>query len=208
MLAVRTFREMSLRLVKPDILFEVPYKRFISDFGSEPLVPFPLNFPHDDFPTLVRKLSDNSQGKDLPKGFVANSSYWFLDNAGKMVGASNLRHRLTEALMKEGGHIGYGVGPSFRKKGHATKILEMMLQEAKCIGISEMLVTCDKTNEASRKTIFRNGGIFDSEELSEPNGKIIQRFWIKHLISSLTILSSRAVLGVGSALTLCVMTNH
>ena len=49
-------------------------------------------------------------------------------------------------------------------------------------GESKVLVTCDKNNEASRKTIIKNGGVLENEiELDGETGskEIIQRFWIK-----------------------------
>ncbi|MBW5448089.1 GNAT family N-acetyltransferase [Cohnella sp. CFH 77786] len=90
-----------------------------------------------------------------------------------------MRHRLNEKLLEIGGHIGYGIRPSERRKGYATEILKQALSKAKDLGISEALVTCDKENIGSAKTIIKNGGLLGSEAVV--NGTAIQRYWIKVL---------------------------
>ena len=102
--------------------------------------------------------------------------FYLTDNTNRILGVVNIRHRLTDKLLIEGGHIGYGIRPSERRKGYATKILELALVEAKKLGIERALVTCDKENIGSAKTILRNGGKFDQENLYE--GRIVQRYWI------------------------------
>jgi predicted acetyltransferase len=80
-------------------------------------------------------------------------------------------------LLNSGGHIGFGVRPSFRRKGYATILLSLILQYVKKIGFDKVLVVCDKGNIGSEKTIMKNGGKFESEFIEE-NGNIIRRFWI------------------------------
>jgi len=83
---------------------------------------------------------------------------------------------LNDSLKKEGGHIGYGVAPMYRKKGYATKMLSLALKKANDLGINRALVTCSRSNIASAKVVQNNNGFLDSEELY--NGNIIQRYWI------------------------------
>ena len=43
------------------------------------------------------------------------------------------------------------------------------------------MLTCDKTNEDSRKTIIKNGGVLESEipdDVGLSESDIIQRYWI------------------------------
>ena len=80
-------------------------------------------------------------------------------------------------LLKFGGHIGYGVRPTERRKGYGTKMLAFALEKCHGFGIKKALVTCDKSNNASRKTILKNGGILENEQ-PEENGNILQRCWI------------------------------
>jgi predicted acetyltransferase len=101
-----------------------------------------------------------------------------VDDNDEIVAVSNLRHRLNEHLLLEGGHIGYGVRPSARLRGHAKAVLAATLKEAKGLGITRCLVTCDRDNLGSAQTIKRNGGSLESEIFSETRGAFIQRYWI------------------------------
>ncbi|MNI93716.1 hypothetical protein D3C76_1732890 [compost metagenome] len=56
-------------------------------------------------------------------------------------------------------------------------MLRLALLEAKKLGINKALVTCDKENIGSAKTIINNDGILDSEEII--NDIEIQRYWIE-----------------------------
>ena len=93
-----------------------------------------------------------------------------------MVGAVNIRHYLNDHLLKYGGHIGDGIRPSERRKGYATKMLGLALEECKRLGINKVLLVCDKDNIGSVKSIVNNGGILENE-VSEEN-KLMQRDWV------------------------------
>ena len=93
------------------------------------------------------------------------------------VGAVNIRHYLNDSLLKMGGHIGDGVRPSERRKGYATEMIRLALEECKKLGIDRVLMVCYKDNIASRKSIINNGGILENEIQAE-DGKIDQRYWI------------------------------
>jgi predicted acetyltransferase len=74
------------------------------------------------------------------------------------------------------GHIEYSVRKSERKQGYATEMLALALKECKILGIREVLITCDKDNIASAKTIINNGGKLENEIFNVD--KITQRYWI------------------------------
>ena len=93
-----------------------------------------------------------------------------------MVGAVNIRHDLNDYLLKYGGHIGDGIRPSERRKGYATEMIRLALEECRELGLTRVLMTCDKNNIGSAKSIIRNGGILENEVLGE--GSIKQRYWI------------------------------
>ena len=75
-----------------------------------------------------------------------------------------------------GGHIGDGIRPSERRKGYATKMISLALEECKKLGMDKVLLVCDKDNIGSVKSIINNGGVLENVVLKE--GKLIQRYWI------------------------------
>jgi predicted acetyltransferase len=56
------------------------------------------------------------------------------------------------------GHIGFSVVPWKRRKGYATRALELLLPEARQEGLEYVELTCDVENMASQRVIERNGG--------------------------------------------------
>lgn len=105
-----------------------------------------------------------------PPGHVPATTLWWLA-ADEYLGRVAIRHRLTSRLLEAGGHIGYDVRPSARRKGHATAMLRAALPFARRLGITSALITCDAANVASRRVIERNGGILEDERGSK------LRFW-------------------------------
>ena len=99
----------------------------------------------------------------------------------KLIGIIDFKHKLTDFLSNYGGNIGYSVLPAERRKGYAKEMLKLMLQHCKKMGYDKILVTCDKENIASAKTIIANGGILENEIADKSNlskSGMIQRYWI------------------------------
>ena len=171
---------MSIQLQPPSLELKESYLSLVDEFRQrgEWLIPFPLKFPTDDFPAFLERLRQCALGSEIPNGFVAHETFWLVEDGAHVVGVSNLRHTLTDRLRKDGGHIGYGIRPSARRRGHASCILKETLLKAQARGITRALVTAEKGNVGSIKTILKNGGVFDSEELLPGYEDMMQRFWI------------------------------
>lgn len=117
--------------------------------------------PADPGPWVARVLEfERRLTEDPPGSFVPSTTHWWADG-DTYLGRINIRHHLNEHLRDVGGHIGYDVRPSARRRGHATAMLAAALPRAAALGIEKALVTCDTTNTASRKVIERNGGILE-----------------------------------------------
>jgi predicted acetyltransferase len=104
-------------------------------------------------------------------GIVPSTTLWYVDG-DEYLGRLSIRHELTEFLHEQGGHIGYDVRPSARRRGHATAMLKAALPVTHALGIDPVLVTCDVDNVASRKVIEAGGGVLEDERV----GKL--RFWV------------------------------
>lgn len=94
----------------------------------------------------------------------------------KLVGIMDYRHPLSPYLLQYGGNIGYSVLPSERRKGYAGEMLKSILPICKEYGETKILITCNKTNIASRRTIIKNGGVLENEV--QNGDHISQRYWI------------------------------
>ena len=120
-------------------------------------------------------LEENLQaeaGLNIPENWVPAIQLVSFDEAGQALGFLNLRLRLNDYLLENGGHIGYSIRPSERGKGYAKESLRQGLQVAKEKNIKKALVTCSVENPASRAVIVANGGVFEDVR----NG--VERYWI------------------------------
>ena len=89
-----------------------------------------------------------------------------------------VRHCFNCFLEKYGGHIGYSIRPSERKKGYAKEMLRQTLPFCKEIGLKKVLITCIDGNIASEKVILANGGVYESTITEPSTGVRLKRFWI------------------------------
>ena len=99
----------------------------------------------------------------------------------KLVGFIDLRHNLSSFLLNYGGNIGYSVAVEERRKGYAKQMLILLLDECRKLGLEKVLLTCDKENVGSRKTILSGGGKLENEvkdDVGLSDSGIIQRYWI------------------------------
>ena len=122
---------------------------------------------------------EHLENKSTTDGWVPDSVFFLLDDErNRLLGAVNIRHYLTDALLKDGGHIGDGIRPSERRKGYATKMIHLALEECRKLGIDRVLMVCNKDNIGSARSIIRNGGVLENE-ITGSDGSILQRYWIQ-----------------------------
>ncbi|MEH7236665.1 GNAT family N-acetyltransferase [Bacillus sp. JJ1562] len=171
---------VQLKLIQPSLAYETEYLSYYQEWkeSGEDMVPWVISKDPSNFSEMLQSLYDAEKGENLPDKWVPDSTLWLVDENKKVIGAVNIRHRLTETLFNSGGHIGYGIRPSERRKGFATKLLSLSLEKARKLGIQKALVVCDHDNMGSFKTIVNNGGVPDSDFIEE-DGNVIKRFWIE-----------------------------
>ncbi|MCU5224868.1 GNAT family N-acetyltransferase [Bacillus tropicus] len=171
---------MNVSLLTPTTDLQDEYLDFYNEWkdSGETMIPWVISKDPSNFPAMVQELLDAHNGVNLPQSWVPDSTYWLVTDNNRIVGAVNIRHSLTEHLFNAGGHIGYGIRPSERRKGYATKLLELSLEKTKKLNITRALVVCDEVNTASEKTILHNGGVRDDDFIEEDEN-VVRRFWIE-----------------------------
>jgi len=117
----------------------------------------------------IRREADEDAPR--PAGWVPCTTLWYVEGV-EYLGRLAIRHRLTDSLRDSGGHIGYDVRPTARRRGYATAMLGDALPVARALGLDQVLVTCDTDNVASRKVIEANGGRYE-----DTRGNKL-RYWI------------------------------
>ncbi|MBR5111090.1 MAG: GNAT family N-acetyltransferase [Clostridia bacterium] len=118
-------------------------------------------------------------GENVPSGWVQATQFLCVrETDGRVVGMIQVRHRFSPFLKEYGGHIGYSVRPSERRKGYAAWMLNAVKPFCRSIGLSAILVTCLAGNEASRRTILKNGGVYDTTVHEPVENEDIERYWI------------------------------
>ena len=122
------------------------------------------------------QFTENTKNKEsVTPGFVTAHTFFALDNS-KIVGIINARHELNDYLLNFGGHIGYSVRKSERRKGYAKAMLSYTVDFLFSLGLEKVLITCDKKNIASKRTIESCGGILENEVATEERTTL--RYWI------------------------------
>ncbi len=167
-----------LKLVKLDQSYKKQLFDMMNEWSAtdEKIVPYSIRKnDYKDFDTYMKGLANEDQGEP---GHVPATTLFCLDvDRDIFVGAVNIRHYLTEALLLNGGHIGDGIRPSERRKGYATEMIGLALEECRQLGINKVLMVCDRNNIGSAKSIMNNGGILENE--IEVDGILEQRYWIE-----------------------------
>ena len=167
---------MNLTLVKLTCEYKAQLFDMMDEWyaSGEEIIPYAIRKnDYHDFESYAANL-EITEERD---GLVPDSTFFCLDRDRNIfVGAVNIRHRLNDALLKDGGHIGDGVRPSERRKGVATAMIALALDECKKLGIDRVLMVYDRDNIGSAKSIINNGGVLENEICD--GGDVVQRYRI------------------------------
>lgn len=173
----KQLKPAQLRLEQPSQTLYESFLEFVEDMRSnnqplwDPYLPKNEETPSQ----FIKRLYNREIAPE--HHLVPETIYWAIFD-GHIVGRISLRHRLEGNLYKVGGHIGYEVGPKWRKRGFATEMLRLVLETPKSKEIGKVLLTCSPNNEASNKTILKNGGIFDKTVFVDFLNEDRNHYWI------------------------------
>lgn len=174
-----------MKLVFPNISYKEKAIAFINEFytydseinGSGGLYKFLKKATYEEW---LAKLVKDMDIANLPMQKVPSLTYFYVrESDDEIVGMINIRLTLNDAWKKEGGHIGYSIRPTERKKHYATAMLGDGLMVLQRLGTKEVIITCDKSNIGSAKVAQNCGGELDAEFYSDTYGEVIQRYIIK-----------------------------
>lgn len=158
-----------------------------TDFGDDSIFAGCLGL--EESPSALAWIKDCHLRKDAATcqqtGTDVPSTVYFAirEHDDKLVGVIDLRHHINHPILGTwGGHIGYTVRPSDRGHNYAREMLRLNISNARAMGISKLLLTCNVTNKASEKAILGNGG--ELENIIKANGKSMKRYWIETDVNS------------------------
>ena len=106
-------------------------------------------YNYEQFLEWIEKKRNWSLGKELPEGFVPDTTYVLVDE---------------DVYVGEGpGHIGYCISEKYRGRGYATKGLKLTLEKARQRSIHEVYMSVNKDNPASLRVQMKNGAYIHHE---------------------------------------------
>ncbi len=133
----------------------------------------------DDPFRFIQNCRDYSKKETVPAPLVPADLYFLIrPEDDRLLGMVDIRHYLNDHLLKCGGHIGYSIRPTERRKGYSKDILRLALEKCAELGIGRVLVTCNDGNIASEKTIISCGGVFENA-LPDSDGALVKLVWVE-----------------------------
>lgn len=170
---------LKLELIRASYEMEEQYYDFANEWKehNEEIVPYAARLLDMDYKSWLEHTYKIESKDTCPSHLVPAHTYFLVLENKRIIGAVNIRHYLNDYLLNFGGHIGYGIRPSERRKGYAALMLSLALPIAKNLGINKALITCNKNNPGSAKTIINNGGVLENEVIE--GSEVTQRYWIE-----------------------------
>lgn len=115
----------------------------------------------DEYKKWLKKSAERAEQAGVVDGWkVPTTTFWLFED-GKPVGIGKVRHSLTDALLENGGNVGYAIRPAARNRGLGKKLLSCLIVESKKIGAGRLLLTIQNHNIASIHVALANGGIIE-----------------------------------------------
>ncbi|HET7080157.1 MAG TPA: GNAT family N-acetyltransferase [Chloroflexia bacterium] len=169
---------MAAFLTRPSVEYRDSYLRSVRETQTtRSVAAWELAALNADFAGFVRDLLERGDPAQAVPGRMPEMIYWLIDD-GEYIGRVSIRHAVNDWVRTIGGHIGYEIRPSRRRRGYGTLILRLALPHAREMGITRVLITCDEDNIGSKKIIEANGGRFESAVTAPGQRSRKLRYWI------------------------------
>ncbi|HEY1388470.1 MAG TPA: GNAT family N-acetyltransferase [Ktedonobacterales bacterium] len=131
-----------------------------------------------DFAAFVNDLRNESLGIGLPPDIVPQTTYLLIDREGRALGEIRFRPHLTPPFEGHNGHIGYNVRRSQRGNGYATRMLALVLEKARALGLERVMLPVRDDNLTSVRVIVKNGGVLERIGAKLSSGEVVSIYWI------------------------------
>ena len=168
-----------IRLITPCEAYLPSYAEAFEAYESFPrLAGNPFSDPCKG--DLLARIDDFRHERNLPDGWVGATTLWLVDEERqRFIGQIDIRHRLTDSLLRYGGHIGYAIRLDEWNRGYGTQMLALALPHAKALGITRCLITCDDDNPGSARVMEKNGFTLGDKIDNVIGGEAIitRRYW-------------------------------
>lgn len=162
-----------LKLIKPSKKYIDCFLKAVDDYDNDEnqfkdiaIKPLITAINENKIDEYFKRIDDNSNGKNLPDGFVPETTFWLMDDEN-FVGIFVIRHRLTPKLEEWGGHIAANISPKYRGKYSSFIGIKLCLKEANKLGLKQVLMTCDERNGASYRGIKGLMDLYGGEQLTD-----------------------------------------
>lgn len=171
-----------MELILPDARYEASYRQAIEEYARQGLEVSHFFGGSEACPQgLFARFAEYRAGQNLPQGYVSATHLWLVEG-GEFLAEANIRHRLTPALERFAGNIGYAVRAGRWGRGLGTRLLAGALQYAKApLGLTRVLITCSDENIGSARVIEKNGGVWwdTIENVIDGKPRATRRYWVK-----------------------------
>ena len=173
---------IKLKLIKPTIEYKDQVLETVQEFfdnNSELYWVSGLKRYFDDYEWWLDLLNDREKSETVDEGHVLSKQFLLIrESDNRLIWFINIRLELNDVLLEHWWHIWYAIRPSERKKSFATAQLFSVLPTYEDIWVEKVLLTCNKVNIWSAKTIQKCGWILENEIIDPTDGELIQRYWI------------------------------
>lgn len=132
----------------------------------------------DDYSGWLKKLEKDRKQIANEKRVPAETYFLVRENDNRIVGMINIRYNLNERLLLNGGHIGYSIRPTERRKGYNKINLYLGLKRLDELNVETALLDCVKSNIGSSKTMLSLGAKKYNEIYNEDYGEVVEKYKI------------------------------
>lgn len=133
---------------------------------------------YEDWLIKIEKRKDENYAKSINKS-PGKTFFLIRSTDNKMIGMISIRYNLTKEMLEWGGHIGYGIRPTERRKGYNKINLYLGLIKAKEeFKLDKVMLDCSADNIGSNKTIQSLGGVLERSEIDPTDNTLTNVYWI------------------------------